>query len=192
MKTNLKINGVVIFVFFLAIVSCKKESSIEDLGNMVVNSIKTKDAEQYYSLFPNSAQVAKYGIFAYGLYASTKEDLAFWLRPYSQYSSSIDSLEKVTKPSTINQINRMFDDFRTTISWDSIEIVKIDTLNTRIGKIRNIKDKESVKQIEANMNIQLKFRNKKYIIICRDVLYIEGERWFLRNAAAGVKLEEEK
>lgn len=192
MKTTFKIIGVVSFVSLFAVLSCKKEPSIHDLGNMVITSIAKKNAEQYYSLFPNSAQVAKYGIFAYGLYASSKEDLLFWLRPYPQYSKSVDSLEIETKPSAIKQINRMFNDFHNNISWSSVEIMRIDTLNTRIGKIGNIKDKESVRQIETNMNIHLKFKDKKYTLVCRDVLFIEGEGWFLRNATSGVKLEEEK
>jgi hypothetical protein len=192
MMKNVLVIGFTFLVFLSVSFGCKRQSSLPDLADNLVSSIKTKDANKYYSLFPNSEQVAKYGIFAYGLYAISREEMNFWMRPYTEYSKSVDSLEKIQKPVVINQINQMFDDFHSTIPWDKVEIIKIDTTETRIEKIGNLEDKKSVKSVVTNMKVNLLIQNKKYELVCRDVMFIENEGWFLRNAHARVLFNETK
>ena len=183
---------IIVVCMLVAVSGCKKDSDLNHLANSVVKSIQAKNAEKYYALFPNADQVAQYGIFAYGLYASSREDLKFWLRPYPKYHKSVDSLEKTTKPAAIQSIQRMFTDFHSTLAWDKVRLDGIDTTQSEIESISNLKKKQKEKSITTDMNIRLTCDNKKYLLICRGTFYIEGEGWFLRNAPSAIKLMEKK
>jgi hypothetical protein len=184
------ISGLLFFCILICISSCKKEEPLDTLASQLVESIKKKDAGAYYALFPDSKYVAKYGIFAYGLYSPrSDEEMAFWRRPYSQFEKSVDSLEKLTKPDVITKINGMFDDFHSTALWDSIAIESIDTTHTRIRETGDRVNNKRVKKIYTDMIIHLKVKNEKYDLKCRDVVKSEDKGWFLREASSRVELE---
>jgi hypothetical protein len=190
MKKNSKFIVFSFVVILIIVTSCTEKTSIDKLGEKVVKAIQTKDAELYYSLFPNKEQVAKYGIFAYGL-RFEYENRSFWMRPFPEFLKSVDSLEKLTKPYAINQIKDMFADFHSGLSWDKAEIIKIDTLESTYEPIGNFKDRKQVLSATATMNIHLKIQDKNYVIYCSDVALIGKEGWFLSLVPKEVKLRKE-
>lgn len=190
-KTSLfmKISLVCILII---LAGCKKERNLNDLAINVVKSIQTQHTEEYYSMFPNSGLVAQHGIFAYGLHAVSRSDLNFWLRPYSDYRKSVDSLEQVARPSTFRGIQQMFNEFHATLDWKKVHFDGIDTTQTLIDVLSDLKNKKRIKSITATMNIHISFEKKKYLLVCPEVFYIENNGWFLRNAPSAIKLMENK
>jgi hypothetical protein len=176
----------------IILTGCKRELNLNDLAQKVVNSIQTQNTEAYYSTFPSPDLVAQYGIFAYGLYASSREDLEFWLRPYPQYHKSVDSLEKVTKPAAIRSIQQMFAAFHSKVDWNKVRLEGVDTTKTREEPISNLMKKKREKSIKTDMNIRLTYEKKKYLLVCRGTFYLEGKGWFLRDAPSAIELIENK
>ncbi len=168
----------------------KETPPLLDLAKELVETITTKDKQGYYGLFPNATQVATYGILTYGLSGSL-EERPLWIRPWPEYSKSIDSLEQLEKPRTFKMIEQYLNMLSSQTDGNKIALVKIDTINSRTGEIRNVHKKIKVATLSTDLVIHLAFNAQRYQLVCPNVIYIENEGWFLRLKYSEPRIEKE-